>query len=255
MKASGSKPPGTSAFSLEPVVNELEDSDDFVEILDDLPVGAMAFGDLDPVQYMPSNKWMELSAPVVLGPLDEWRQSYPRWKEPGVWARRRIGDFYALVADSILTHSQPFPGDEDFKDDDLRPELRFRVFKSTNSPEYVIHDHLILDSATIPASLVKKPHFNIGRWYARQRSQSRIKDKSILQHATMGNALITVATKLLADGIRSYYPSRNGDLDPVRRFTMYPPNQMRRGYMVSDRDLGYLEEITPDILRSLPLIS
>ena len=63
MKASGSKPPGTTAFNIEPVVDE-QGSDEHVEVLDSLPLGAMAFGDLEPDQIDPSNKWMELTAPV-----------------------------------------------------------------------------------------------------------------------------------------------------------------------------------------------
>ena len=140
MKASGSKPPGASAFSIEPVIDERE-SDDFVEILHSLPLGAMAFGDLKPEEFDPSNKWMEFTAPVILGPIEEWRDHYPRWDEPGVWIQRRIGDCYALVADSILTCSQPFPGDERFDTEDLQPELRFRVRRNPTIPEYIIQDH------------------------------------------------------------------------------------------------------------------
>ena len=87
MRASGSKPPGTATFNIEPTLGECE-SEDFVEVLDGLPLGAMAFGDLDPSQFHPLNKWMELTAPVLLGPISTWRESYPRWKEQGVWARR-----------------------------------------------------------------------------------------------------------------------------------------------------------------------
>ena len=49
MKASGSKLPGTTAFNIESVVDE-QGSDEHVEVLDSLPLGAMAFGDLEPDQ-------------------------------------------------------------------------------------------------------------------------------------------------------------------------------------------------------------
>ena len=114
---------------------------------------------------------MELTAPVLLGPITTWRENYPHWKEQGVWACRRIGDCYALVADSALTHAQPFPGDQDFHNDEVQLELRFWVSKSTTAPEYVIRDYLVGTSVVVPESLLKKPHFNIGRWYARQRGQ------------------------------------------------------------------------------------
>ena len=198
MRSSGSKPPGTVAFSVEPVVNEFDDS---VEVLDSLPLGALAFGDLDPTQFTPSNKWMELSAPVILDSIEDWRNGYPRWRDPGVWARRRIGDCYALVADSILTLAQPFPGDENYAESDVRPELRFRVFKDTNDLQYIVQDHLVVESAVIPIDLIKRPNFNIGRWYARIRKQSKLGDKMAWQHDKMGHALASVATKLLTDGI------------------------------------------------------
>ena len=116
----------------------------------------------------PSNKWMELTAPVLFGPLNEWREHYPQWNEQGVWARRQMGDCYALVADSVLTQSQPFPRDEQYHMDKIRLELRFRVIKSTTAPEYIIHDYLVHSTTTVAKSLLEKPHFNIGRWYAQQ---------------------------------------------------------------------------------------
>ena len=242
MRASGSKPPGTSMFNIEPVEDE-QDSGDLVEILDGLPLGALAFGDLEPDQYEPSNKWMELTAPVILGPLTDWRSEYPRWKDPGVWARRRIGDCYALVADSILTLSQPFPGDEEFHGDDLHPELRFRVRKSETAPEYIVQDYLTQGTVTLPESLIKQPSFNIGRWYARKLKDSVCRDKSFLVDATMGMAVPVVASKLLRDGIRSYYPSRNARLSPITRFVVRPSSGDPGDLVVIDRDEGCMVEI------------
>ena len=147
-----------------------------MEVLDSLPLGAMAFGELDTHKYTPSNKWMELTAPVIFGPLDKWRNAYPRWKEPGVWPRRKLGDCYALVADSTLTLSMPFPGDNHFVNLDLSPELHFRVFKDFLKPEYIIQDFLVHETVAINEELLKRPSFNLGRWYARKRSPSRIHD-------------------------------------------------------------------------------
>ena len=100
----------------------------------------MAFREQEPRVPKPSNKWMEDTAPVIFGPIEEWRDDYPRWQSPRVWARRRIGDCYALVADSVLTLSQPYSGDDQFEEDNLRPGLRFRVIKSPTAPEYIIQD-------------------------------------------------------------------------------------------------------------------
>jgi hypothetical protein len=247
VKSSGPKPPGASTFSVEPVIDERE-FEDSVEVLDSLPLGAMAFGDLETSQYDPSNKWMELTAPVLFGPLDEWRSAYPRWMETGVWARRRLGDCYALIADSILTLSQPFPGDERFFNIDLRPELRFRVFKDFLQPEYMIQDYLVHETVTIHESLLKNPHFNLGRWYARRRSPSRIHDPVEWEEAVMGQALITVAKKLLVDGISAYYPSRESSINPAYRFVMTPPKNNGEEFTVVDRDLGYQTRVRRDQL-------
>ena len=122
--SSSSKPPGASTFNIEPTLEE-QSSGDFVEVLDSLPLGAMAFGNLNPSLYNPSKKWMELTAPVLFNPINGWRDSYSHWKEEGVWAQRQIGDCYALVVNSLLTLSQPFPGDERFGHVYIHPELCF----------------------------------------------------------------------------------------------------------------------------------
>ena len=243
VKSSGSRPPGTSAFSMEPTILE-PDSEDFVEVLDELPVGAMAFDNLTAALIRPSNKWMELTAPVLLGPIDEWRDHYPRWKARGVWARRKIGDCYALMADAMLTKSQPFKGDELFDKVEIRPELRFRIVRNTYSTEYTIHDYLAQSTTNIDLSLLRKPQFNIGRWYARKLSQESTRDKSMLAQAVMGPAVITVATKLLVDGSRSYYPPRDSSRDPCIRFKVYPPNDNRSQYLIDDRDLRILVKVS-----------
>ena len=247
VKSSGSKPPGTATFNVEPVLDE-QSFEDSVEVLDSLPLGAMAFGDLETDQYHPSNKWMEFTAPVIFGPLDEWRDSYPRWKEQGVWARRKLGDCYALEADAILTLSMPFPGDNRFVNLDLRPELRFRVFKDFLKPEYMIQDFLVHETITVSEELLKNQHFNLGRWYARKRSPSRIHDQTKWKEAVMGQALITVARKLLEDGISAYYPSRTNAMNPAYRFIMRSQRNNTDEFMIVDRDLGYQTRIHRDQL-------
>ena len=77
-----------------------------------------------------------------------------------------MGDCYALVADFVLTQSQPFPGDEQYHTDEICPELLFIVIKSTTAPEYIIHDYLVHSTTAVAKSLLEKPHFNIERWYA-----------------------------------------------------------------------------------------
>ena len=63
------------------------------------------------------------------------------------------------------------------------------------------------------------------------------------QEAVMGRPLITVATKLLADGAQAYFPAKNGSINPVQQFTMIPPEYERTGYLLFNRDMGYQVEL------------
>ncbi len=107
------------------------------------------------------------------------------------------------------------------------------------APEYTIQDHLADEAVTLPESLIREPSFNIGRWYARRLCDTATQDKSFLEDAIMGSAVAIVAAKQLADGIRSYYPSRSDHIDPAHRFEVRPSMFGRDGYTVMDRDLGY----------------
>ena len=111
-------------------------------MLDSLPLGSLSFEGPELTPLSTIEKWTEFTAPAVLGPLNEWRENYPRWRDPDVWARGPIGDAYALRADELLTLAQPFPGDEQFNTEDVRPELRFRIVRSVESSEYLIRDYL-----------------------------------------------------------------------------------------------------------------
>jgi hypothetical protein len=252
VKASGSRPPGASMFNIEPVIDEQE-SDDHVEILDSLPVGALSF---EQTEVALPDKWTEYTAPVLLGPLDEWRESYPRWMDPGVWARRHIGECHSLVADSILTLAQPFPGDELFDELDVRPELRFRVYKDQSAQEYIITDNLCSESAAVSKRLLENPHFDVSRWYAKRRARELGLDMAVPHQGIMGHALNIVASKLLADGIRAYYPNTNCHLNPRRRFVVSSPSVGRREYLVIDNDLLYQVPLPKSMLedRSFDLI-
>ena len=100
-----------------------------------------------------------------------------------------MGDCYALVADEMLTLAQPFPGDDRFDAANIRPELRFRVIRIQDiTPEYIIHDYLTNKTVEISKSLLEKPHFNVGRWYAKRRDQEYRLDETSFQKSEMGPA-------------------------------------------------------------------
>ena len=227
MHASGSRPPGKSSFNIEPT-SPLED--DNVEVLDSLPLGAITFEEV------------RTSSPASLwdGPEAEWRTNYPYWSNPKIGARQQIGDCYTMVADAILTAEQPYPGDEFFDEKDLRPELRIKMMFDPAMEEYSIRDRLVGGQVTLARSLIKKPRFNLGRWYATRR----ICDLSLVQEPThsheMGHAVDLVAAKLLTDGILSHYPGVNPDCDPEDHFVLHPLRKGQSDYTIQDEDLGIL---------------
>jgi hypothetical protein len=249
-------PAGPSMFNLEPTSEEY-DSEDYDEVIDYLSLGALSFGQAEaPLHLYEDPEWVDQTASGFLGPLSEWRENYPRWQDPAVWARRQIGDCYSLVADAILTLAQPFPGDELYDVADTRPELRFRVQKYPSVLEYVLCDLLVGEVTSIPKRLLENPYFDVSRWYAKRRARALNLAGPVAHHGAMGAAINTVATKLLADGIRSYYPSTNPNLDPRCRFSVLSPSVRRREYLIVDRDLHYQVRIPKSMLddRSFDLI-
>ena len=99
IKSQGRGPPGASSFNVEPMPFTESDLDEQPEVLDSLPLGAMFFGDLDRLTS------------VLPWPINEWVSHYLYWEEPNILAWERIGDCYAMVIDTILTLTTPFPGD------------------------------------------------------------------------------------------------------------------------------------------------
>ena len=55
VKSNGRGPPGASTFSVEPVPNAGTESEDHVEILDSLPLGAVSLETDDPI--LPARHW------------------------------------------------------------------------------------------------------------------------------------------------------------------------------------------------------
>ena len=152
VKSHGQGPPGASAFSMEPVPET--DSEEQVEILDSLPLGALFFGD------------QEQRTSVLPWPIDDWRAHYPYWKEPCIFTWASIGDCYAMMVDFILTVEAPFPGDQLFDASGLRPELRFHVHQKEGTHKYIIEDRLAGDQQVIGLNLLEDKGFDISDWFA-----------------------------------------------------------------------------------------
>jgi hypothetical protein len=241
MHSSGSRPPGKTAFSVEPVFLE---EDEPVEILDSLPLGAMSFDGIEKI------------LPFLMGSLAEWQDHFPYWNDPGIQSRKEMGESYSMVAESILTDQQPFPGDEHFRQDDIRPELRFRVLKRRS--DYVIYDYLTDTRTPVAESLLRKPQFDISRWYARLRSRAAGLGKHVSHSRSMGPAVGIVAAKLLTDGISSHYPSVHNHTSPNTRFRVYAAKGYHHEpqHMIVDRDLNLQCHISTSCLenRSFDLV-
>ena len=225
VKSQGQGPPGTSTFSVEPVSLEEINSDEHAEVLDSLPLGAMFFG--DPERLTSVHPW----------PLEEWRFHYPYWGEPNVMPRESMGDCYAMIADSILTLEPPFPGDELYRSSDLRPELRFHVYRSTEIGMYILNDRLTGSRVEIAQCLLENPEFDISRWYAEHRARTMGLTVTVRHQRRMGNAMTIVTTKLLIDGIASSYPCTNHGLNPADRFWVRQSEVEKNNYTISDLDV------------------
>jgi hypothetical protein len=154
VRSNTGKPPGTASFNIEPAIEELES--DGVEILDGLPVGVMSLEII----------WSELASStseemdVPPWPLDEWKDHYPYWGQKGILARRMMGDSYVMVANTVLTLGQPYPGDERYPSPDNQrpetwPEMRFTVCRRRS--EFTIHDALVEEQISIEGDLLKNP--------------------------------------------------------------------------------------------------
>ena len=65
---------------------------------------------------------------------------------------------------------------------------------------------------------MENPNFDISYWYAEKQAHELGLTDEITHHQCMGDAISIVATKLLADGIASSYPSIDYELGPEQHF-------------------------------------
>jgi hypothetical protein len=151
-----------------------------------------------------------------------------------------------MVIDTILTLGAPFPGNHRYDSSELCPELRFRVHKSDDTPDYEILDRLANDRVIVPRVLLENEVFDISYWYSEQRSRALRLTGLILHHQYLGDPVSLVTRKLLTDGIASSYPCVNDELDPYDRFWVYCSETETDTYLISDADL----EVDTSIVKS-----
>ena len=251
VKSQSKGPPGTSTFNMEFTPYEESDPENEIEVLDSLPLGAIFIEDdrqeaMDQVLLETEEEYQDI-ADRMRPRHPNWREFYPYWCMPGIQPRREIGDCYAMVASSILTTEQPYPGDEIFDPERIYPPLRFEVKRRRDSPDYYICDRLLELRVPISGTLLTRPQFDISRWYAKHRSKAHGFELGNNHHFPMGYAVNMVASKLLVDGISTSYPCTNPYLNPEDRFAIYPRQLNDDVYRINDKDL----EITLPVARTL----
>ncbi|KAJ7603674.1 hypothetical protein FB45DRAFT_687506, partial [Roridomyces roridus] len=84
---------------------------------------------------------------------------------------RPIGDLYAMNAELALQSAQPYPGDEEFNEQDCFGNRRFTVHRAS-STEHAIMDSEGLDNVLIASILLEDPNFTLSLWYAHQRQEA-----------------------------------------------------------------------------------
>lgn len=208
------------------------DFKDHVEVLDSLPSGVISMGEEEPYERH-ANGLLQNGGNII---------------PTGIPARWAIGDCYGLVADAVLHLGQPYPGDDLFEMDRIRPELRVNVTRKRQTGDYTIHDQLDDSRLVVPRSLLIRPKFDLRRWYATRRSQALNLDPPVAHQCVMGYAISLVAAKLLTDGISSSYPCAKFNFDPDHRFRVYPSSTRKDEYAIVGKDLQTTNHIPTSFL-------
>ena len=155
----------------------------------------------EPIQKEPSDEELE---DIPSWPISEWQDHYPFWKQPDILATRSMGYSYIMVANTILTKGQPYPGDDPSTTRNLIPEYRFMIRE--RRADYRIHDIFVGLQVSLPKHLLKIPCFNLSKWYAVRRTESLglLRSESLPYVSRMGDAIFEVTKTLLTNGIHSF---------------------------------------------------
>ncbi|KAF8983103.1 hypothetical protein BDQ17DRAFT_1261665, partial [Cyathus striatus] len=155
IRSSGNRPPGISNFNIEmdvssPDTENLCSNMDDVEVLSSLPFMMVCYAD-DDIIYTPF--------PVEL----DWEDFDPQ-RSP----RSHIGDCYAMVAETILNQSQPYPGDDSLSI--IESTCRFIVTRISHAM-YLIYDTVSYWEIEITSSLLQNAKFRLAEWFAKHHAQ------------------------------------------------------------------------------------
>jgi hypothetical protein len=160
VKASGSKPPGIPSYSVQMEV--LEDLSEHDKVLDSMPVGV--------ITLMPDTIPVTERLPV---PEPNWQQNYPIWQQPGILARKEIGDCYAMTTEYLWTIQQPYLKDNLWSNVNCRPDSQFSVTRLRKDiDQFRIIDQLTDFQVCVPCTHLDNLRFDLGHWYAKQRAKA-----------------------------------------------------------------------------------
>lgn len=282
--STNNRPPGMSSFNMEMgYVDDLIDLDDTspptetVGVMDTLPLMSIRLGNpiegtpVRPARCMYDRRMdaLEFDADHVLSserprrsnraPLAHYirHEAHEAWWMiphacPDALAREQIGDALAMQAEYALNLSQPYPGDPRrlFHNDMKGVRGRFAVYKMDDL-NYAIYDRLLECATHVPTFRLNHPNFRVGRHYARYRARQL--RHSLMEgeyNVTMGDAVASVATYLLQDGIQSMYPSTNGEIENDDRFNVQRWDPEGVTYVINDYDRDKYVLIAGDLLRN-----
>ena len=213
-------------------------------MLNSLPVGAINF---EPATIFHEFILKELTEEeledVPSWPISEWQDHYTYWKQPDILASRSMGYSYIMVANTILTLEQPYPGDQPHMTSNLRPEHRFLIRE--RQLEYDIYDAFVDAQVSLLKHLLRIPSFNLSRWYAMRRVRALHLSKTEVHfyNGPMGHAICEVAQVHLTHGIHTYYLSIGINRDPCERFAIIQQPRCKNEFIVTDINLIIYVEI------------
>ncbi|KAJ3500338.1 hypothetical protein NMY22_g19290 [Coprinellus aureogranulatus] len=257
------KPPGLAAYNME------MEYDEEAEVLEDLPMYSIPFMDFDfsdmedglvddlnerEARYKATHDAFDIWNASPRQTRDEFHEAdWMKQPKRRHLVRNTIGDAVAMVAAWQLNQLQPYPGDNFRTDQPYGRKDRFGVY-DIDKDTYVIVDRHIKSVKPIAKSLISQPTFRLGRHYAMARcddvncsERSRLNSK---YPGAMGDAWSTVATFLLADGVRDFYPNINPDTDSEDRFCVQVWNAEADTFVVNDSDRETFTIIDGERLRN-----
>ncbi|KAJ2911812.1 hypothetical protein MD484_g8599, partial [Candolleomyces efflorescens] len=203
VNSNSSKPPGVTSFSAE--YEDHLHADEDGGVLDSLPLGSIAVA---PPNSVPE---VQIQVPVLVDSAkegDEEDLTYPddlpdlmemdegseydvvEWPnyDPDRRPRSSIGEPFEMVAATILTSSQPYPGDPDWVTRDNRIPERFSVHRAYID-DYLIEDRFSGIVSPISVCHLRNPDFAVADWYARRRGELYQLEVELEYSRTMGDAL------------------------------------------------------------------